>query len=259
MKSHSGKGKVVRRVLIGAGIVVAGLLAVVAAIVGLYLYVTRPVSSGEKLASGAITAVVTGHSGPIAAVAYVFDLADGSLGLVDTGIDPAAANIKTVVSDLGKTAPSVRAVFITHRHSDHAGALLAFPEAVVYGLSPDVDALRQRRERAGATGETKSVKSGERLDVHGTSVEVFGLPGHTPGSAAYVVHGVLFLGDAAHSLRDGTFGTNEMFSEDGAANTRSVRSLIEQLRPRADIRQVAFGHSGPLTGLGALLTWASAK
>jgi glyoxylase-like metal-dependent hydrolase (beta-lactamase superfamily II) len=98
------------------------------------------------------------------------------------------------------------------------------------------------------------------LDLHGTPAEVFALPGHTRGSAAYLVHGVLFLGDAAHGMRDGTFGVNEMFSEDGPANARSVRLMSERLQPRhTDIRQVAFGHSGPLEGLDALLAWASSK
>jgi glyoxylase-like metal-dependent hydrolase (beta-lactamase superfamily II) len=179
---------------------------------------------------------------------------------VDTGIDPEAANIEAAMRKVGRARASVRAIFITHAHSDHAGAVLAFPEAVVYAISPDVDSIRRRRERAGATGETKAVSHGERVDVAGTPVDVFALPGHTKGSAAYLVHGVLFLGDAAHSMRDGTFGTNEMFSEDGPGNTRSVKSLIEQLTPRrAEIRQVAFGHAGPLDGLDALIAWAEGK
>jgi hypothetical protein len=36
--------------------------------------------------------------------------------------------------------------------------------------------------------------------------------------------------------------------------------LVEQLTPRrAEIRQVAFGHAGPLDGLDALIAWAEGK
>ncbi len=252
--------KIVRRVLVGIGIAAACALCSFAAVIGLYLYTTRPISDGERLGGGAIHAVVTGHYGPIARLAYLFDLRDGGVGLVDVGDDPGAVNIEEGLKRLGKTRASVRAVLITHGHADHAGALMAFPEAVVYGRAPDIDSLRRRRTSSGAVGETRTVNDGEQLDLRGTQAEVFALPGHTRGSAAYLVHGVLFLGDAAHGMRDGTFGVNEMFSEDGPQNARSLQAMIERLQPRhRDIRQVAFGHSGPLNGLDALLTWASTK
>ena len=249
--------KVVKRVLVGTGIVVGGLLCVAAAVIGLYLYVTRPISDGERLGGGPVTAVVTGHVGPIKVPAYLFELADGSLGLVDTGDDQAAASLDAALSRLGKTRASVRAILATHSHGDHAGGVLAFPDAVLYGIAPDVESVRGRRERAGATGETRTVSDGERLDVRGTPVEVFALPGHTQGSAAYLVHGVLFLGDTAHSMRDGTLGPNEMFSDDADAAVRTLKSLAERLKGRTDVRQIAFGHSGPLDGLDPLLAWAS--
>jgi len=60
-------------------------------------------------------------------------------------------------------------------------------------------------------------------NLHGTHVEVYALPGHTPGSAAFLVHGVLFLGDAAQGMRDGTLGPNRVLSEDADKNDRSLQ------------------------------------
>ena len=252
--------KIVRRVVIGVGVLVGLAVCAVGALVGLYLYTTRPVVDGAQLGSGTITAAVTGHYGPIARLAYVFALRDGGVGLVDTGDDRAAVNIDAALAQAGKDRAAVRAILITHSHADHAGALLSFPDAIVYGVAPDIDSLRRRRSANGAVGETKTATDGERLDVFGTPVEVFALPGHTQGSAAYLVDGVLFLGDAAHGMRDGTFGVNEMFSEDASANVRSLIAMIDRLQPRrGDVRQVAFGHAGPLDGLDALLAWRSSR
>lgn len=249
---------VAKRILWAVGIVLALVAGAIGTGIGLYLYSTRPISDAQRLADGSITAVVTGHYGPIARLAYLFELPGGGVGLVDTGDDPEATRIEAALERLGKTRASVRAILATHSHADHAGAVLAFPEAEVYGMAPDIESLRRRRERAGAVGETIAVRSGEPFEILGLAVEGFAVPGHTAGSAAYLVHGVLFVGDAAHGLRDGTFGVNEMFSEDAAANVQSLKSLAERLRPRRmEIRQVAFGHAGPLEGLDSMLTWAS--
>jgi hypothetical protein len=70
------------------------------------------------------------------------------------------------------------------------------------------------------------------------------------------VRGVLFLGDT----RNGTFGPNTMVGEDSARNVRSLKALASRLEPRsADIRYIAFGHSGPLDGFAPLAAWASTQ
>jgi len=97
-------------------------------------------------------------------------------------------------------------------------------------------------------------------NLHGTHVEVYALPGHTPGSAAFLVHGVLFLGDAAQGMRDGTLGPNRVLSEDVDKNDRSLKMLAQRLNSRSsEIHHIAFGHSGPLVGLEPLSKWASSR
>ena len=88
--------------------------------------------------------VLTGTFGPIDIGAYVFELADGSAGLVDAGMDPDATEIKGALSRMGKTSDDVKAILITHRHNDHVAGAAGFPRAVVYVLEPDLEAVRRR-------------------------------------------------------------------------------------------------------------------
>src|SRR5262245_43097278 len=138
----------------GAGLVLTLLVAVAGSIAGLYAYLTPPIVDGAQLGDGAVTAVVTDRFGPIAIGAYLFELPDGRLGLVDSGSDVDGTRIKATLALRGKTADDVRVVLLTHGHDDHAGGAVAFPQATVYALAPDVDAVRRRREAADARGQT---------------------------------------------------------------------------------------------------------
>jgi glyoxylase-like metal-dependent hydrolase (beta-lactamase superfamily II) len=134
---------------------------------------------------------------------------------------------------MGKAPADVRAIFFTHGHNDHVTGALAFPAAATYVIEPDVAQVRGRRGSGGrGIGNIRPLRDGERLDVSGTSVEVFGAPGHTAGSAAFLVHGVLFLGDRAAGISEGTLQPNPMLSDDAAQTERSLVSLTERLMPR---------------------------
>ena len=86
------------------------------------------------------------------------------------------------------------------------------------------------------------------------------MPGHTAGSAAFLVHGVLFLGDSAAGISEGTLHPNTMLSDDAEQTERSLLSLAERLMPRrADIHHIAFGHQGAVERLDPLLNWASTR
>jgi glyoxylase-like metal-dependent hydrolase (beta-lactamase superfamily II) len=251
--------RVTKRLLIITGAIAGVLVCLVALGVGLYFYITQPLQDGARL--GAVNAVVTGHVGPVAIAAYLFELGDGTVGLVDAGQDGEARAIRTVLARLGKSDLDLRAIFLTHAHDDHAGGTAAFPNAEVYAIEPDAGFIRRRREQLGvAVAMTKAVKDGDELDLRGTHVEVYALPGHTPGSAAFLVHGVLFLGDAAQGMREGTLGPNRVLSEDADRNDSSLKMLADRLNSRSsEIHHIAFGHSGPLVGLEPLSNWASSK
>jgi hypothetical protein len=51
-----------------------------------------------------------------------------------------------------------------------------------------------------------------------------------------------------------------LFSHDSAQNVASLKVLAARLQPRAsDIKALAFGHTGPLVGFGALAAFAARR
>jgi glyoxylase-like metal-dependent hydrolase (beta-lactamase superfamily II) len=240
-----------RYILPGVGLVL--MLGLIAVGVAVLMFGGRPLESGE-LAEGRVTIVADGW-GPLTMGMYLFELGEGGYGLIDAGIDEQAQALRDALIEKGGDVRDVRAIFVTHGHDDHVAGIRSFPDAEVYVLEPDVASVERFEARV-----TERIVGGERLDVYGTPVEVFALPGHTRGSAAYLVHGVLFLGDSAAAAFDGSVAPNPLFSEDSAQNERELRALAERLRNRGgEIQHMAFGHQGPVEGLGPLLEWASAS
>ena len=135
------------------------------------------------------------------------------------------------------------------------GGIQSLPAAEVYAIEADAKALRRTGSRT-----VQELADGDVVKASGTEVEVFALPGHTPGSAAYLVYSVLFLGDSAAAASDGSVQANWLFSEESEANEASLAALARRLKGRADdVQQIAFGHQGPVDGLGPFLKWASER
>ena len=231
-----------------------------------------PLEDGVELAGGNVIVVADHSTGPVATAAYLFRLNGGGLGLIDATADSKATAIRAALRRLGATTKEVRVILFTHGHGDHTAGARAFPDADVYVLEPDPSTptyspwnrfermLRKPgKARQAAPQVTRRLTDGLRLDLHGTSVEVFALPGHTADSAAFLLHGVLFLGDsaAAHS-KGGIASAPPIFSADRNRNQVALASLANRLRERrSEVKHLAFGHQGPLEGLEPLLQWAA--
>jgi glyoxylase-like metal-dependent hydrolase (beta-lactamase superfamily II) len=102
---------------------------------------------------------------------------------------------------------------------------------------------------------------GEVVTIGDAQVRVFGVPGHTAGSAAYLVDGVLILGDNGLITARGAFAAvPEDRSDDPALLIRSVVTLADRLAAEGlAVEWLLPAHSGAVQGRAALDAFAEAN
>jgi glyoxylase-like metal-dependent hydrolase (beta-lactamase superfamily II) len=198
---------------------------------------------------------------------YSFFIDAPEPAIVDTGIATSpAAGMAPALAAIGRHIKDVRWILLTHGHIDHVGGAHALWEltgrrAQVVIHEADAPMLRSRHAHveeyldgrgrylgdpegaakvaaagnAVISGEFEPsmlVRGGETLSLGGdVTVSVHALPGHTPGSVAYVLdgQGSVFVGDAVqcHGAANGFPGYT-----DPAAYRASLEYLRDEIRPR---------------------------
>lgn len=184
---------------------------------------------------------------------FILDAGPGKVALVDAGNDKSGKALLAALAHRNLAPSSVAAIFLTHGHPDHTAGCKLFPDAQVYAMAEDVALVGD------AAKVTHPLKDGDVATVDDLRVEAFSVPGHTPGSAVYFSRGVLFFGDSAGASKKGeVMRAVGLFSKDPDQNVASLKALSARLSPRkADVKALAFGHTGPLVGFEPLATFAS--
>src|SRR5436190_14916687 len=235
---------------------------------------TRPVDAAQnrpmKIADG------LHRVGPGMVSCYLLEEA-GAVTIVDAGMPGMFTDLVAELSAMGRTVADVRALILTHGHSDHIGfAERIRREQAVPILIHELDAAMARGEdkggqrRAGpirplallrflwlgvrkgafrtpTVGVVSTFGDGATLDVPG-SPRVILVPGHSPGSAVLHVPGkdALLVGDAiaTESVANGSSGPMiAPFSADPAQALASLDRL-----DGIEARWVLPGHGQPWTG-----------
>jgi glyoxylase-like metal-dependent hydrolase (beta-lactamase superfamily II) len=188
----------------------------------------------------------------------VIDVGGGKVALVDAGNDPKGAALLAELSRRGLGPEAVVAIFLTHGHADHLAGAHLCPNATVYALQADVGLAEGREGSHGVltgmigvkpTGlHVRALTDRDVTTVGESQVRVFAVPGHTGGSAAYLVSSVLFLGDSAGMKTDGRLaGAPRAFSDDSKQNRAALKALADTLRPeqaQSPIVAIVPAHTG---------------
>ncbi len=173
--------------------------------------------------------------------------------LVDAGMEGDAASIVRALAEQGLGPDDVHTVLLTHGHVDHCAGAARFTRARVFLGEGDEALLRRERPpgawvarvlsaafpRFEAPLKVETLRDDSPLDVDGERVEVVRTPGHTPGSAMFLVRGVLFSGDSLLISGRHLRSANPLFSD--APN--QARHALAKLR-RLRFQRVADGHFG---------------
>ncbi len=196
----------------------------------------------------------------------------GEVTIVDAGAPAYWGTLPSTLASMGRSLDDVRAVVLTHGHSDHIGFAQRAHESGIPVSVHEIDAALARQEVPNPSKGFGPIKplpllrfllfsarhgllripklqavatfgDGATLEVPGAP-RVIHLPGHTPGSAAlyFADHDAVCVGDALATYAVTTGRTGPQL----APFTADERTALESLRRLEDIPASAVlpGHGG---------------
>ena len=218
------------------------------------------------------------------------------LVLIDAGLPGHWDALVAQLSSLGAEPGDIRAVLLTHTHPDHLGlaarlreeagaavwvhegdaATLTASNPVRAGAKPERSFVhylarrpaslalplylaRQGGFRLGPVADPHTFRSRQELTAVPGRPEVLPLPGHTPGSVAYVFRdrGVVFTGDALVTYDGLTGGRGPRLVCRGFTNDSKTAVESLGILERVDAALALPGHGEPMTdGLPAAVDHA---
>jgi len=244
--------KTLERILIIAGIALAVLVLAVVALFAVTFMGRKKITDGLEINGVHVVrdSIVT---------ACVIPIGPGRVALIDTGNDKSGKAILTELKREGLGPEAVKAILLTHGHRDHIGAVPLFRKAEVMILTADIELAEGRAGSRGPVQQlfpphptgvrvNRPLRDGDIVKLGRVTVRVYSISGHTEGSAAFLVNGVLIMGDSADATRAGKLtGAPWLFSDNQSQNRESLVRLGQRLvKEKAVVKALVFSHSGAL-------------
>lgn len=214
-----------------------------AVVVGLGLVSCGPPMGEDFDGPYGIKAVNTGGS-----YAYVVPV-EGGVVLVDTGGDEEPTKLKDAIA-----GRPLLGVLITHSHTDHVAGALGLGGVEVFMGREDIASARGMQDHKGLVqrltapfndppavpARLVAVDDGFHFSAGGETFVAVGMPGHTPGSMAYVFKDVLFSGDAVFGGDNAPVTTPPFVFSDDTTKARQSLAKVKTL----DVTVMLDGHNG---------------
>lgn len=185
---------------------------------------------------------------------YIVSCSDTGKGvIVDAGDEP-----ETILAAVDEAHLVIEAVWTTHGHLDHVGALAGVVPALgvpVYMHRDEVDTYRALGHQASMFGLTapkavsvdRILETGEEIGFGNVTARVLHAPGHSPGSACFWFGDEspprIIVGDV---LFQGSIGRTDL---PGGSYETMIETLRTVILPLPDETVVYSGH-GPQTTVG---------
>ena len=161
--------------------------------------------------------------------AHIYVLDDGGeVTLIDAGLPNEAATVLAYLERTGRRPEQVKRIVLTHRHGDHAGAVVELAKATgatVYAHEDEATALASQE----GMPEVKRLADGDVVPVF-EGLRAISVPGHTTGHLCFYLpeRKVLFTGDAL--INRGTMtGPVAQYTADIPGAHASLREKIAPL------------------------------
>jgi glyoxylase-like metal-dependent hydrolase (beta-lactamase superfamily II) len=189
--------------------------------------------------------------GPFAENCFIFSVEGATQALV---VDP-GDEAERLIEAIDEAGVTPEAILLTHTHIDHVGAVAALNRrygAPVYcpeierEVLANINDFNPWRAQLGdyePYEADQTVKGGEQLSLAGLTLDVYFVPGHSPGHVAYSIASdqALFSGDV---LFESSIGRTDLPGGDYATLMQSIQMLLDKLPPET---QVFPGHMSPTT------------
>jgi hydroxyacylglutathione hydrolase len=219
--------KILKRVLLGAGIVIL-ILGLV--LLGFYLKIRSELKSMTQIETGLVADDVYAIKDSFANMFLIKD--SNEYIAVDAGYNQ--ETVSAELNKLGIDPALVKVVLLTHTDADHVGALKLFSNAKVYLSRPEEQMINGQKSKFLFFGNSIPNKDyillddGQTLQFNKTKVLAVLTPGHTSGSMCYLAdEKYLFTGDAL-SLREGRLDkVNKFFSMDHNTANISIAKITK--------------------------------